>query len=367
MACEYRETSVFFKFPNLIEKWNEMKRKNNESGTTIKSVYYMELIHAERQSPKRFLLHPQAGAGAGADAGTLEKEIAKSKFDFPSRLRFRIIIQQQEHIKSQVGKAPSRLFTTTATPSHRHEYAIQHFRYTSHSEKLLRRQTIHSWADVWQIETNQNCFNFTTPYMVKMRCDFLEILYCARQQLIQAIPPELKIDGTKSYDLSDEKWNAEHCIRVDRDCRTCKFRVPQLMGTGRSKGAEKTHDRQQTREVCVADTQTRGAELTWKCEKVLNQCGDSIDAKSAADSSRCTTCAVLSAIIGVLCFVILCGVSYACYRTRRTRHTLTDTNVQTVEVNYEELNFIRRPPLPPPYENNERYGTIHTQEATHDL
>lgn len=318
MECEYRDSSVFFKFPNLIEKlnkWMDEAKQSvsiNQTETTVETMnnYYMELKHAERIIPKRFQIYPRTVVGE--NRVMLEKEMAKSKIYFPFQLRFRIVVvstvqqnQQQQQQQNQQRQQQQQ-----------HEYIIQDFKYKSR-ERLSKRQPIHSWSTDWQLATNEDCFNFTTPYQVRMECDTLEIMYCARQQLTQAFPPDIKVDGTKNFELSDNLWYSKHCIRLDRDCHKCKFLVPyQINGRGENK---QQHVGERTRKVCVADTQTRGAPLTWKCEHLLNQCRTNTNT-GPVDSRPCTECAAMAAVIGFLLFVILCGVSFACYYKRRRQN-----------------------------------------------
>ena len=315
MECEYRDSSVYFKFPDLIEKLNKWMDKAkqsaliNQTNATSNTVntYYMELVHKERKIPIRFQIYPKATV-VGADKAMLEKVIAKSKLYFPHQLRFRLIVVNTVQQRSQQPQHSKQ------KQQQQNEYIIQDFKYKSH-DILSTRQYVHSWENDWELARNEDCFNFTTPYMVKMECDQLQIMYCARQQLTQAFPPDIQVDGTELYELSDSLWYDANCFRMDRDCHKCKVLVPyQMASIGKTQ-----QQRHQTREVCVTDTQIRGAPVTWKCEEVLNQCRTNDNTDSGLHSRPCTTCAALAAIIGVLSFVILCGVSFACYYKRRQK------------------------------------------------
>ena len=363
MMCEYHENAVFFKFPNLLQEWKAWNSKANHQNKSFDSSnherldFFIELKHRKRLLPKRFPMQ-------NFSDGSLGKEIARSKLEIPSNLRFRIIAIPQIQKKSETNNKitenehNSSLRQTTNTIPNKIEYVIQEFRYKSRPvpKKSKNNINIHSWAKDWRIVTNQDCFNFTTPYMVEMRCNFLTIMYCARQQLTQAYPPDLKVDEDQVFNLSDESWNAEHCVRLDRDCHKCRFRVSTPLPetpTNHNGGKSSESNGRSSRKVCVEDTQTHGAPVTWKCEMVLNQCEK--DDKLENISNTCGTCALLSAVIGVLAFVILCGVSYTCYQRRRRnrkKYQLGNNNEQGTQMNeivdYGELHIYEKVCTTPP-------------------
>jgi len=291
LQCEYIDGRLIFRFPRLRQDWE------SEDNANVIELKYNNPKNSDILETRVFPLRRAGSRGRVGDYIHVLDSAAKWEIN----LNFRLLLQWTE-------KGDKR------------NESIENFHYISD-----RTRTIRPWANYWSRSMNADCFNFTTPYMVKTDCTHLELLYCARKQIMVPKPPKFKINAREYY-LSDEDWTSEHCVKMDRECSKCRVPLADI---------RTENNRYQ---VCLTNTETR-SKHPWECQMLTTQCG----VIKEEGKSQFTNFIIWSSVgLALLLFMFLLSTSYAWWLKRRTRNTCNEST-STEEIqrnNYEKLEDI---------------------------
>ena len=283
LQCELIEGTVIFRFPRLRQNWESDEDENQIELRYNGSIKSVSPLREARSSQKGDYLYAVTKEQKGS-----------------TKLNFRLLLKR------------------TDEGGGKRNQTIEDFHYNSNVARVVR-----PWANDWSYNDNVDCFNFTTPYMVKIDCDYLELMYCVRELMYFArkqftIPwiPRFKINN-QDYMLNDEEWKSKHCIQMDRECNKCRVLLRNI------ETEKKSYN------VCLTNTATHSNQ-PFECQVFTTQCAKPI-------KDRFTSLLIWSSTgMALLLFSLLLVSSYAAW-LKKHRTTIPANDTPLLDTSQESM------------------------------